>query len=179
MRKTETYQLNQWELNDRIRMEDFNADNTRLESILTGKLGGFQKIYSYSPGNGKNSDGAALFIKDWSQWECVMVTYDLHETQFLEGDNIQLAMMHSSEFSPYFKIPAGGSFFLLLFPLRDETATVRGLAVGSGSCAIFTDQPFETLTGVALRLRNASCNHPDGGSDSVFTNPVWTVYGLK
>lgn len=36
MQQTEQYQLNQWELSDRVRMEDFNADNTKLEAALAG-----------------------------------------------------------------------------------------------------------------------------------------------
>lgn len=34
MNKTEKYQLNQWELTDRIQMEDFNADNAKIEAAL-------------------------------------------------------------------------------------------------------------------------------------------------
>ena len=36
MQQTEQYQLNQWELADRVRMEDFNADNAKLETALAG-----------------------------------------------------------------------------------------------------------------------------------------------
>lgn len=34
MNKTENYQLNQWELADRIRMEDFNGDNAKIDAAL-------------------------------------------------------------------------------------------------------------------------------------------------
>lgn len=34
MNKTEKYQLNQWELTDRIQMEDFNADNAKIDAAL-------------------------------------------------------------------------------------------------------------------------------------------------
>lgn len=34
MRKTEHYQLNQWEKTDRILMEDFNGDNAKLDAAL-------------------------------------------------------------------------------------------------------------------------------------------------
>ena len=34
MQKTENYQLNQWDKTDRIMMEDFNADNVKLEQAL-------------------------------------------------------------------------------------------------------------------------------------------------
>ena len=35
MQQTEHYQLNQWELTDRIQMEDFNNDNAKIEAALT------------------------------------------------------------------------------------------------------------------------------------------------
>lgn len=34
MKKTDKYQLNQWEKSDRIQMEDFNADNMKMEQAL-------------------------------------------------------------------------------------------------------------------------------------------------
>lgn len=34
MKQTEQYKLNQWELSDHIRMEDFNADNAKIEAQL-------------------------------------------------------------------------------------------------------------------------------------------------
>ena len=34
MNKTSNYQLNQWELTDRIRMEDFNGDNAKIDAAL-------------------------------------------------------------------------------------------------------------------------------------------------
>ena len=34
MNKTSNYQLNQWELTDRIRMEDFNGDNEKIDAAL-------------------------------------------------------------------------------------------------------------------------------------------------
>lgn len=34
MKYTENYQLNQWEESDRVLMEDFNADNQKIETAL-------------------------------------------------------------------------------------------------------------------------------------------------
>lgn len=34
MNQTENYQLNQWDKNDRIQMEDFNADNVKIDAAL-------------------------------------------------------------------------------------------------------------------------------------------------
>ena len=36
MKQTSNYQLNQWELTDRIRMEDFNGDNEKVDAALAG-----------------------------------------------------------------------------------------------------------------------------------------------
>ena len=36
MKQTEHYGLNQWELADRIRMEDFNCDNAKIDAALAG-----------------------------------------------------------------------------------------------------------------------------------------------
>lgn len=43
MNKTENYQLNQWDKTDRIQMEDFNADNAKIEAAL--ELLSADKIY--------------------------------------------------------------------------------------------------------------------------------------
>ncbi len=34
MNKTRNYQLNQWELHDRVMMQDFNADNAKIDAAL-------------------------------------------------------------------------------------------------------------------------------------------------
>ena len=34
MRETSNYKLNQWDKTDRIEMEDFNADNAKIEAAL-------------------------------------------------------------------------------------------------------------------------------------------------
>lgn len=39
MRQTEHYELNQWDLTDRIRMSDFNADNLKIAAALAGLNG--------------------------------------------------------------------------------------------------------------------------------------------
>ena len=37
MKKTTNYQLNQWEKTDRIMMDDFNADNAKIEAALAAR----------------------------------------------------------------------------------------------------------------------------------------------
>ena len=58
MNKTPNYQLNQWDKSDRIQMEDFNADNAKIEAALSGipkiATGTYTGKGSYGSGN-KNS----------------------------------------------------------------------------------------------------------------------------
>lgn len=180
MKKTDTYQLNQWELSDRIRMEDFNADNLRLESILGKKLGRFQKLGEHASGEGKNTAGVPTFFLDWSPWECIVAYYDLHKTAFLPGDTIAVAPIYSdNSVGDFFGDLGGGSFFILLFPFHNKDAAVRGFLAGKGSAPVFADRPFSDLTGFSLRLKNASCGNMLDLSNTTFTSPLWSVYGLR
>lgn len=180
MKKTEKYQLNQWELSDRVRMEDFNADNVRLEEILEGKTGRFEKIYQYSPGAGANFAGASLHITDWSKWECVLAAYDLHKTSFLADDRIQFSMMYTDlTYDAYLEGLGAGSFFVFFLPFHDKTAKIQGMAVGKGSRTFFTDRPFQDLMSVSMRVKNDSSTGSNGGSTTTLQSPLWTVYGIK
>ena len=38
MKKTANYGLNQWEKTDRIQMEDFNADNAKIEAAILAAI---------------------------------------------------------------------------------------------------------------------------------------------
>lgn len=42
MKQTEHYGLNQWELSDRVRMEDFNQDNAKIDTALAALAGGVE-----------------------------------------------------------------------------------------------------------------------------------------
>ena len=53
MTKTTNYQLNQWAKSDRIRMDDFNADNQKLDAALAGKAVGLFGSYGWAPLNMK------------------------------------------------------------------------------------------------------------------------------
>ena len=54
--QTPNYQLSQWERSDKVQMEDFNADNAKIDAVLTGKvakLGNCQIYYFSYTGNGE------------------------------------------------------------------------------------------------------------------------------
>ena len=39
MNKTQNYNLNQWEKSDKVLMDDFNADNAKIDAALKGEAG--------------------------------------------------------------------------------------------------------------------------------------------
>ena len=51
MTKTTNYQLNQWAKSDRIMMDDFNADNQKIDAALAAKCGIVTGTYT---GDGTN-----------------------------------------------------------------------------------------------------------------------------
>lgn len=64
MNKTKNYELNQWESTDRIMMEDFNADNAKIEQALAdvaaqaamvSKCGNCQLYYGSYVGKGSGA----------------------------------------------------------------------------------------------------------------------------
>lgn len=92
MNQTNKYKLSQWSPEDRIRREDFNADNLKIETALAKldtslssinttlgkKLGRSKIIQTYkSKGNKITSCGYGPPVENWSDWEfvCVVVHY--------------------------------------------------------------------------------------------------------
>lgn len=79
MQKTANYQLNQWESSDRIRMEDFNRDNAKIDAALAEAAS--QSIFTLLKTATVGTGGSACQIDvsdvDWSQWQYVMLDVDL------------------------------------------------------------------------------------------------------
>ena len=67
MTKTTNYQLNQWAKTDRIMMDDFNADNAKIDAALAGKTELFTGSYT---GDGETSQ----FIPLAAQPQVLIVT---------------------------------------------------------------------------------------------------------
>ena len=44
MTKTTNYQLNQWAKPDRVMMDDFNADNAKIDAALKANGGGLRQL---------------------------------------------------------------------------------------------------------------------------------------
>ena len=63
MRKTEHYQLNQWDAEDAILREDFNADNEKIEAALADIVSnGVKMAYGTYEGTGEDYEGVTLNV---------------------------------------------------------------------------------------------------------------------
>lgn len=126
MQQTEQYQLNQWELADRVRMEDFNADNAKLETALAGlqtglsglgtrlnslsgsvtelsgalagKCGRLQRFKNdaVTSSEGKAYVATSLGVTNWNAWDCIVWIVDTHETTFQSGEKLTFKLNPSS-----------------------------------------------------------------------------------
>ena len=77
MKQTEHYELNQWELSDRIRMEDFNADNAKIAAALAGKMGAWELLRTRDIQGSLNHSGPFLANRDWEPYNCVAIFFDV------------------------------------------------------------------------------------------------------
>lgn len=75
MRKTELYRLNQWDPDDRIRREDFNADNAAIENALKSLSASTppEQLHLFREPNVRSSWSKPFEkITDWSRWNIVV-----------------------------------------------------------------------------------------------------------
>ena len=82
MNYTENYQLNQWEQSDRVLMEDFNADNAKLDAALKANADAVTELSNrsrFTKLKEFTSTEASSFLEiylndiDWAAWDKVHV----------------------------------------------------------------------------------------------------------
>ena len=121
MNQTGNYQLNQWELADRIQMEDFNGDNAKIDAALKGQAEAlaaetaareaadtalenksrFTKLKELRITSYATSAELDLSDVDWAQWDKVhldmMTTNGQQGSIYInsEGEGNYLASMYS------------------------------------------------------------------------------------
>lgn len=129
MKKTDNYQLSQWDPTDRILRQDFNADNLNVEKALAGLAAGklgrpelFDEPYEYN-----TAAGGFFMNTDWKNWEFAAIYFELLDPPDPNGtvkgtlNNEQLLL--ETEKQP---------FLALFHPGRDPDRQVTAL-VFSGS----------------------------------------------
>ena len=173
MKKTETYGLCQWEASDRIRMEDFNADNAKLEEALLLKPGRMELIFSYD----NHADGwyaghsfhpSTLKI---DQWEYLIYVSDLHKTAFTETDRMTVRLLVGGTYSPTTVTGPAGSFAIVFAPRHDAGRHIRAMVIGTATGPLFVDETYSQLDGAGMTL--------DWPTDTRFTTPQAALYGIR
>lgn len=174
MKKTETYELNQWEASDRILMEDFNADNAKLEAALLGKPGKMELLQVYDGYAGEHLAGHSFHMSGeaWSQWEYVIYVHDLHKTAFTKEDGLDIRLHVGSGYSEEKVEGPAGSYAILFAPRHDASRPIRAMVIGSTTGPLFLDEPYSELKGALLSMTPI-------GTKIQFTDPSAALYGIR
>ena len=138
MNHTTNYNLNQWEADDRVTREDFNADNAAIDAALktiADSAGGGAKVAagSYIGNGGTQSinagfSPAAVLIVGYNGTSFVSVGCLLVGTQIGSDGVTTVAQTTSTGFTVYHRTGSGGS---AITPTLNMSGVVyRYLAVG-------------------------------------------------
>lgn len=154
MKQTSNYQLNQWEMTDRIQMEDFNRDNEKVDAALAAKLGGVELIQEISITSSFNSYSGPFPIDlsniDWNQWKIVILladckiggTPDSGDRTYLYSNASTLLFGDLAKRTP-------GSLCAVFFPRNDGTRPMHVLTFPYGEITS-SDSGYNTLTSFNL-----------------------------
>ena len=137
MTKTTNYQLNQWEKTDRIMMDDFNADNAKLDetlavhaAALAGKVP-MTVLYDETLTEPKINMEFYMGREGWTNYSIVALIYIPPENTSGEMVYIKQGPSRSSTHYDIFNMGAGAQdsfaptetnhgFLTLFFPTRDS-----------------------------------------------------------
>ena len=174
MKKTETYELNQWDASDRIRMEDFNADNAKLEAALLGKPGKLELIRTYDGYAGEHLAGHNFHMsaEAWNQWEYIIYRHDLHKTTFTKEDGLDVRLHVGDSYTQAKVEGPAGSYAIVFAPRHDASRPIRAMVIGSTTGALFLDEPYSELKGAILVMTPT-------GTKVQFIDPSAALYGIR
>ena len=150
MRKTENFNLSQWDLDDRILMNDFNSDNLKIDAALAalsaGSGGGitclsessqyYERQYSVS-WNILNQLGS------WSDWAVVGIFLDIPKfNDFTDGyDEFRMRFSNgdteTGAYSAYFAGNESAPYIVLLLPFYKDDVPLSGIVFGNYSFQTF------------------------------------------
>jgi hypothetical protein len=172
MNKTPRYELNQWELSDPVRMEDFNADNAKVESALAGldRRTRYQKSplsmvipYSLSTCTMNNR-----FLK-WEEFSVVHYIFNI----VVDANNpiVCLVERHPHDVFKELAYMEGNldpenrmkQAHLIFFPMYDKTRPAEALAMGMGDTRYINfGVPFEQLPDLQICTKQVGNTRPHG-----------------
>ena len=137
MKKTTNYQLNQWAKTDRILMDDFNADNAKIDAALAA-LGKAELIQTVSATKENGNDNVGWLPTtgiDWNQWNAVILVgsefvgtdYTFTFTAMNERGTVA---GHCSDATNYTAMTKMMPFAIVFLPLFNASRQVKVLYLG-------------------------------------------------
>ena len=144
MTKTTNYQLNQWEKTDRILMDDFNADNAKLDAALYSKLGPIEDILTYTQSEDSvpSMDIPLPEDFDWGKWSVILMDGTFQTNSDASNNSILFNLIDAQNNAilgsslPFTGRSITGTMLAVLFPARNEDAPARGLCFPGGSISV-------------------------------------------
>ena len=140
MKKTAQFGLNQWEMSDRIQMDDFNADNAAIEAALARveRRSAFHTILDVTTTEDLKNAAWPLNI-DWTEWKSVTI-----EIMPAEGSKTMVLGYSDSTSSairylePSWNVmlgfPGGFPDAVLSLVCMNGAGALQGCAPGSKTC---------------------------------------------
>ena len=149
---TSNYQLNQWDAKDRILREDFNADNAKIDAILTEQTtaqknlvekidavetkAGAQLLKNITLTSTCSTYSLPLSDIDWAQWKAVHISVAPYTSSgcvisFYANSQSSSRLMGTCTGNYSSTASSRHNFHhLLLYPLFDERRYVKAISLG-------------------------------------------------
>lgn len=184
MKQTQHFQLSQWAKDDRIRREDFNGDNLKIESALkTAGQSELIKIHYHNPPYVGIRHRVMIDMSDidWDAWEIVYLisTYfdvtDTKDTNFFVFETRprgNCVFSYGNEVTTILYKTYRQPFVFAFLPGHDKSRPINYMFLGNPSGAGNTEITFDQLTEFHIRA------HPDDTSP-LDVPSTWEVRGIR
>jgi hypothetical protein len=176
MKQTQQFQLSQWAMDDRIRREDFNADNLKIENALrAGGQSELIKTFAYDPSTNRRSVMLLLDDVNWNEWEIVYYAFPFadDEAPYILG-SIPADPIITSQKDDLFLFDMKFRPFLIAFmPGHNENRNFQYIYIGPDSgFAYVPSKTFKQITHLSMQA---------GNTDSAFfkTPHTWELRGIR
>ena len=140
MKKTAQFGLNQWEMSDRIQMQDFNADNAAIEAALARveRRSAFHTILDVTTTEDLKNAAWPLNI-DWTEWKSVTIEImpaEGSQTMVLGySDSTSSAIRYlEPSWNVMLGFPGGFPDAVLSLVCMNGAGALQGCAPGSKTC---------------------------------------------
>jgi len=170
MKQTEQYGLNQWELADRIQMDDFNADNLKIAQALGGKLGHTEIIHTKSWKGSFASVGVDIVSLNWDEWDYVGLLLELNPTP-VNSETYLYCFPTADNARQPITVPMAQTAIILLTPWRDGARPIQGIAFGTSANVFNYERQLSSIPAFQFGAYPAN--------KTTIVDPKATLFGIR